>query len=149
MNLNSWSIQEISKKLKRFINDDAVFVSILLVLVGFGSFILGQQSVTRLENVGTSKVSLLANSAVIVDVPQVDEKVTVSQPQVISDTKPSELTSKPISTTKYVASKSGTKYHFLTCPGAKQIKEDNKIYFNSTAEAESAGYTPASNCPGL
>jgi len=120
-----------------------------LVLVGFGSFILGQQSVTRLENVGTSKVSLLANSAVIVDVPQVGEKVTVSQPQVISDTKPSELTSKPISTTKYVASKSGTKYHFLTCPGAKQIKEDNKIYFNSTAEAESAGYTPASNCPGL
>ena len=78
MNLNSWSIQEISKKLKRFINDDAVFVSILLVLVGFGSFVLGQQSVTRLENVGTSKVSLLANSAVLVDVPQVGEKVTVS-----------------------------------------------------------------------
>jgi len=48
-----------------------------------------------------------------------------------------------------VASKSGTKYHYPWCAGAKQISEKNKIIFNSTEEARAAGYTPASNCKGL
>jgi hypothetical protein len=48
-----------------------------------------------------------------------------------------------------VASKNGTKYHFLWCPGASTIKEENKIYFTSKEEAEKAGYKPAVNCKGL
>ena len=48
-----------------------------------------------------------------------------------------------------VASKSGTKYHLLDCPGAKTIAEKNKIYFKSIVEAIAAGYTPAANCKGL
>lgn len=48
-----------------------------------------------------------------------------------------------------VASKSGTKYHFPWCAGAKSIKEENKVWFASTAEARSAGYEPAGNCKGL
>lgn len=48
-----------------------------------------------------------------------------------------------------VASKSGTKYHYSWCAGAKQISEKNKISFNSIEEARAAGYTPASNCKGL
>jgi methylphosphotriester-DNA--protein-cysteine methyltransferase len=35
------------------------------------------------------------------------------------------------------------------CPGAKQISEQNKIWFASIEEAEKAGYKPAGNCPGL
>jgi hypothetical protein len=46
----------------------------------------------------------------------------------------------------YVASKAGTKYHHITCPGAKQIKEENKIYFASVQEAMAAGYSKAANC---
>ena len=49
----------------------------------------------------------------------------------------------------YVASKNSTKYHLPDCSGAKRIAEHNKIWFNSKAEAESIGYTPAANCPGL
>jgi len=49
----------------------------------------------------------------------------------------------------FVASKKGKVYHFPWCPGAKAIKEDNKIYFSSREEAEKAGYRPAKNCPGL
>jgi hypothetical protein len=45
-----------------------------------------------------------------------------------------------------VASKNGTKYHYEHCPGAKQIKAENKISFNSPAEAEASGYTLAANC---
>ncbi len=49
---------------------------------------------------------------------------------------------------RVVASKKSTsgKYHFLWCAGAKQIKEENKLYFNSEGEAISAGYTLAGNC---
>ena len=49
----------------------------------------------------------------------------------------------------YIASKNGTSYHLPTCPGAKQIKPENKIEFTSKEEAESRGYKPAANCPGL
>lgn len=48
-----------------------------------------------------------------------------------------------------VGSKSGTKYHLPTCPGAKQISEKNRITFNSIEEARAKGYTPATNCKGL
>jgi len=50
---------------------------------------------------------------------------------------------------RVVGSKNSDKYHLPECPGAKQISEQNKIWFNSIEEAEKAGYKPASNCPGL
>jgi hypothetical protein len=50
---------------------------------------------------------------------------------------------------KYVASKSGTKYYLPSCSGVKRIKEENKVWFASVEDAQAAGLTPASNCPGL
>ncbi|OGN14802.1 MAG: hypothetical protein A3J47_00280 [Candidatus Yanofskybacteria bacterium RIFCSPHIGHO2_02_FULL_43_22] len=49
---------------------------------------------------------------------------------------------------RVVASKSSTtkKYHFTWCPGAKQIKEINKIWFETDIAAQKAGYTLAGNC---
>lgn len=47
---------------------------------------------------------------------------------------------------RVVVSKNSNKYHFLWCPGAKQIKEENKIYFNSEEGATAAGYVLAGNC---
>lgn len=49
---------------------------------------------------------------------------------------------------RVVASKNSTtkRYHFLWCPGAEKIKEENKIYFVSEAEAQGRGYTLAANC---
>ena len=49
----------------------------------------------------------------------------------------------------YVASKNGTSYHLPDCPGAKQIKPENKVEFKTKEEAEKAGYKPAGNCPGI
>ena len=48
-----------------------------------------------------------------------------------------------------VASKNGSKYHFPWCSGAQRIKEENKLWFNTTTDARNAGYTPAANCKGL
>ncbi|MBU2564320.1 hypothetical protein KKA23_01935 [Patescibacteria group bacterium] len=50
---------------------------------------------------------------------------------------------------KVVTSKNGAKYHLPDCPGAKQISEKNKVWYDSIQEAEKAGYSPAKNCPGL
>lgn len=52
-------------------------------------------------------------------------------------------------TGEFVASISGSKYHLPWCPGAKSIKDENKIWFTSREEAEISGYTPAVNCPGI
>lgn len=67
------------------------------------------------------------------------------------DSQPTTYSSQPTANTNIqnggvVASKNGTKYHYSYCPGAKQIKEENKLLFASAVLAERAGYTLASNC---
>lgn len=48
-----------------------------------------------------------------------------------------------------VGSKKGKTYHFPWCFGAMKMSEENKIFFKSKRDAESAGYRPAKNCEGL
>lgn len=55
-------------------------------------------------------------------------------------------TIKAVSSREVVVSKNGSKYHYPHCSGAKRIKEENKIVFNSSTAAEAAGYTLAANC---
>ena len=50
---------------------------------------------------------------------------------------------------QFVASKAGTKYYLPSCAGASNIKEENRVYFVSVAQAQAAGYTAAANCPGI
>ena len=47
---------------------------------------------------------------------------------------------------RVVVSKNSDKYHFTWCSGAKRIKEENKIWFETEAAAQAAGYTKAGNC---
>lgn len=47
---------------------------------------------------------------------------------------------------RVVRSKNSDKYHFTWCSGAKRIKEENKIWFETEAAALAAGYTKAGNC---
>jgi len=50
--------------------------------------------------------------------------------------------------TRVVVSRSSSsrKYHYSWCSGAKQIKEENKVWFATAALAEAAGYSLAGNC---
>jgi len=50
---------------------------------------------------------------------------------------------------QYVASKNGTKYYLPFCGSVKNIKEENKVWFSTKAEAEARGFQPAANCPGI
>jgi len=46
--------------------------------------------------------------------------------------------------------KSKTKvYHHTWCSGAARIKEENKLWFETSIAAEAAGYSLAGNCPDL
>lgn len=156
-------------KFKSFLADDAIFTALLLILVGVISFGLGRQSVSGATVSGGVEQKA---GVIFTDVmPRIDQntvetsqnptvsnvsdtKNTINQPSVVppqsSNSNTAQVAETPLkSTTKLVASRSGTKYHLLTCSGAKTIKEENKIYFDSIAQAQAAGYSPAANCPGL
>jgi hypothetical protein len=128
------------EKLKSLLAEDSLFYSLLVVLVAVVSFGLGRQSVQfqddRVTSSGqNSEVSVLEAKPVFPTVSTSSARAAVGA-----------VTSGEV---VVVASKSGTKYHLPTCPGAKQIKPENIVEFSSIQEAEAAGYTPASNCKGL
>ena len=112
------------EKLKSILSDDSLFFAVLLILIGIVSFGLGRQSV-----LGNNMAQNNTNSAGVVFYDVTDREFG-SEEQV-------------------VASKSGTKYHSIDCPGAMQMKEENKIYFDSVELAKAAGFQPAANCPEL
>ena len=115
------------EKLKSFLHDDAVFYTVLLLLVALTSFGLGRQSVA--PNSAGNTATVVQNTEITPLLPQ--------NPAVVSEASNSPAV---------IASKSGSRYHLPTCPGAKQIKESNIIEFPSIQAAEAAGYTPAANC---
>jgi len=114
----------------RFPHFRKLFLALVIILVALLSFGIG-----RLTVVGKS------------------EPIKIEYDQSLSPNSQtaSVISSIPTSQTSpkeggIVASKNGTKYHYSHCPGAKQIKEENKISFNSPHEAEGAGYALAANC---
>ncbi len=135
-------------EIKSYLKKDTIFYTFVILLVAIISFGLGRFSTMSGASGGPNKplsnvvaplnVSGEARPVVATStVPEVTPNPTT--PQVQGETAAAGV----------VASKSGTKYHFLWCPGAKQIKEQNRIVFETTAAARAAGYTPAANCPGL
>lgn len=136
------------KKVKPWVeaNKQDLYIAVLIFLVGMTSFGLGRLSILwpkkepiRIDQVGENgQVDKSSASGGLV-------------PPINNFTKRSDLTASPIlsSRGRYVASKSGTAYHYPWCQGALKIKEENKVWFNTKEEAEKAGYKPAGNCEGL
>lgn len=46
----------------------------------------------------------------------------------------------------YMASKNGSKYYPVGCSAAGRIKPENRVFFNSSHEAEASGLSLASGC---
>lgn len=137
------SIKDLTQKIKGWrgtktldlpsLSDD-IFLGFIIILVAFGSFGLG-----RLSKIEDSKTPI-----------RIENSAEVTKSGAISSQTASIMLSQPNSQEgQLVGSTGGTKYHFPWCSGAKTISEANKIYFTSKADAESKGYTPASNCKGL
>jgi capsule polysaccharide export protein KpsE/RkpR len=145
MELTGSSIQEMFDRFKSLLQDDLFFYTVLIVLIAIASFGLGRASVMQesmknkpILEIGAQKASGVESQSIL---SQTSASSTATSDQ---NTVPAT-----VGTNTYVASKNGTKYHLITCPGAKQIKEENKIYFSTKEEALRAGYTPASNCKGI
>ncbi len=126
-------LQEIREKINpsTYLNDPAIFMALLLILVAVASFGLGRQSVST------------GNT------PEKPQKSTNSSQSTTSTPSRATDTETPAEGTYYVASKNGSVYHLPYCSGAKRISEQNKIVFKTKAEAEAAGLRPAANCPGI
>ncbi len=133
MKLTRPSIQEMFNKFKPFLEDDTLFYGVCVVLVGLCAFGLGRLSAGEIRPIsGVSQ-----GSVVLTQSPEVSVEQGTIEGEVL-DTEG-----------MYVGSKNGSKYHLTTCPGAGQIKEENKVYFDTPTEARAQGYTPAGNCPGI
>jgi len=68
-------------------------------------------------------------------------ETTATETTVTETTETTEQVSGP-----FVGSKNSDVYHYPDCSSAKQIKEENKIWFNSVEEAKAAGYRPCKKC---
>lgn len=121
------------ERVEQWLVDDLIFTSIVVILVAVASFGLGRWSVAPAES---------NERPVLVSEP-------VALPAMVAEATTegvASVESAPVAAGALVASVNGTKYHALDCPGAKQISEQNKLYFQTEQEARSAGYTPAANC---
>ena len=134
------NIQEITEKFKGLLSNTEYLLTILIVCVSLSSFWLGRLSVGENQAMDTEQPATVIES---------NAKNTTSVESVDSKTFLNEAKSDIAAKGAYVASKSGTKYHLPWCGSAKQIKEENKVWFATKEEAEKAGYTPASNCKGI
>jgi Metal binding domain of Ada len=130
-------------KLKSFLANDLIFYSVLLILVAVASFGLGRLSVSA----GKSPEKPLITKEILTPAAAIEAVSPASTTKATAD--PSSPPVKQNQSATVVGSKTGTKYHLPDCPGAKRIKPANLITFDSIAAAKAAGYTPASNCPGL
>ena len=114
-------------------NNTELYWAAVIILVAVISFGLGRLSKIREEKTPITIENVKEN-----------EETSESKPLLTSNVD-NEIKTDKI----FVASKNGKKYYYAWCESANVIKEQNRIWFATQAEAEKAGYQPAANCKGL
>jgi hypothetical protein len=130
------------QKIKLFIESEKgkdVLTVIIVMLVGVGSFELGRLSK---EN---------ASSGVQIQYPDgsaISQNDTANALDSISKgVQPAHANqSQNPSGKNFFASSRGKKYYTLGCSAGKTIKQENRIYFTTSEEAEKAGYALSASC---
>jgi len=116
-------------------DNNELYLAAIIILVAVISFGLGRLSKIREEKTPITIENVKENA-------ETSESKSLSTSNV--DKTNSTATSKI-----FVASRNGKKYYYAWCESANVIKEQNRIWFSTQAEAEKAGYQPAANCKGL
>ena len=122
------------EKIKQFLESDRgkdILTILIVVLVGLGSFELGRISQEA------------QSSGIKIEYPNQEASVLGAEASEVV-TNENHLTSP--AGKAYFASSRGSKYYSIGCSGGKTLKEENKIYFATAAEAERAGYELSSTC---
>ena len=121
-------VDKIKENIKHFLTssyfDDLFWVS-LIIFVGIGSFALGVRS-ERQEALSRNPIEITEH-----------QEIENAWHEYIQSRK---------STAEFFASKNGTVYYPLACPSGQRIKQENRIYFTTVQEAQSAGYKESSQC---
>ena len=123
------SIPNLIHKIKSSINIDRLTVVYLLIIIGVGvsSFGLGRLSANN---------SNTDNNKDIITIKEADNPVGSLN----------TVNNVSLADRRYVASKNGKMYYGLNCAGAKRIKGENQIWFNTKEDAEKSGFTLSSTC---
>ena len=114
------SIHNLIHKINSRIGLDKLTLIYLLIIIGVGvsSFGLGRLSINNK--------------------PREDANIAITETKNLLESQPTEK--------RYVASKNGKMYYSLGCSGAKRIKLENEIWFNTKEDAEKSGYTLSTTC---
>lgn len=123
------------EKIKYFIESDKgkdILTVVIVILVGLGSFGIGRLSK---ENYA---------SGIKIEYPN-QKANAIESFESVKSIVPSQNTLQKNSQ-NYFASKRGSKYYSVDCSSGKTIKEENRIYFSSSIEAEKSGFELSSSC---
>lgn len=126
-------------------NDIILIIGIILIaLISFGAGRLYEASLAE-------EAGILTNSPPNHEPEQMANVASNTPAQNPTDSTSQNLIDKTSNALKIqiVGNKNSKIYHYPWCSGAKNMKEGNKVFFNSIEEAQKAGYKPAGNCPGL
>ncbi len=131
------SINDTLQKIKLYSSSEkgrAVYVILIIILVAGSSFGLG-------------RISKTSSNSDPVRVIYADSGLSASAIGTSSNKPPIQASvgGKGVSGA-YVASKRGKKYYPVNCSAADSLKAENKIFFTSEAQAQTAGYTKSSSC---
>ncbi len=124
------------EKIKSFIESDKgkdILVIIIIILVGLGSFELG-----RLSKEMPSGLKIEYNGGEANAIGAIDQNLA-TLPQNSNDSQKSN-------SGNFFASSRGSKYYSISCGAGKTIKEENRIYFATSLEAEKSGYVLSNSC---
>ena len=107
----------------------------IIILVGLSSFGLGRLSVL---NISSEEDIKLENTNDYIVKEEIGKRVKVESS---IDNVESNFKER-----KYLASKNGKLYYTVSCSGASRIREENKVWFATSTEAEKAGYSLSVSC---
>lgn len=129
------------EKIKQFIESEQgkdILVVLIVILVGLGSFELGR----------LSKESNSSGIKIEYDNQNLDQAGNVLSAIESSESLQNNKTAKDTNSVggNFFASSRGSKYYSLGCSAGKNIKQENRVYFATSEEAEQAGYTLSSSC---
>jgi hypothetical protein len=132
-------MEKIKPAIKTYIESDKgkdILVIVIIILVGLGSFELGRLSKNTASELKIEYPSQEASAVGSVD--QSSSNLPINS-NILQK-------SEKLITGNFFASSRGTKYYSLSCSAGKTIKQENRIYFETSGEAEKAGYTLSSSC---
>lgn len=129
------SISYFSNKIKsiKASNNSLIFSAFIVILASVGSFLLGQMY--AINTTKDEKVQILNSK----NIPLNSSKSEISNNN-------NSIAPIDSNASSYVASKNGKLYYRVGCGASTRILDKNKVYFNTTEDAVSAGFEPSSSC---